>query len=54
MLGFRARYLGGDFVLQADEIAEAAWFGRDELPLVPPTMSIAGRMIEQWSAATPT
>jgi NAD+ diphosphatase len=51
MVGFRARYLGGDFVLQADEIAEAGWFGRDELPMTPPTMSIAGRMIEHWSTA---
>jgi NAD+ diphosphatase len=51
MVGFRARYLEGEFVLQADEIAEAGWFGRDELPMVPPTMSIAGRMIQQWATA---
>jgi NAD+ diphosphatase len=51
MVGFRARYRGGDFVLQADEIAEAGWFARDDLPTVPPTMSIAGRMIEDWATA---
>ena len=50
MVGFRARYQGGDLVLQEDEIAEADWFGPDELPMVPPTMSIAGRMIEAWVA----
>ena len=50
MVGFRARYVAGDFVLQADEIAEAGWFAPDELPMVPPTMSIAGRMIEAWVA----
>jgi NAD+ diphosphatase len=50
MVGFRARYLSGEFVLQEDEIAEAGWFGPDELPTVPPTMSIAGRMIEAWRA----
>jgi NAD+ diphosphatase len=49
MVGFRARYLGGDLVLQEDEIAEAAWFAPDELPMIPPTMSIAGRMIEEWA-----
>lgn len=49
MVGFRARYRAGELVLQEDEIAEAGWFGPDELPMVPPTMSIAGRMIEQWA-----
>ena len=52
MVGFRARYRGGDLVLQADEIAEAGWFGPDELPTTPPTMSIAGRMIEHWATTT--
>jgi NAD+ diphosphatase len=50
MVGFRARYVAGEFELQADEIAEAGWFAPDELPTVPPTMSIAGRMIEAWGA----
>lgn len=50
MVGFRARYAGGDLVLQEDEIAEAGWFRPDALPLVPPAMSIAGRMIEAWAA----
>ncbi len=48
MIGFRARYVSGDFVLQTDEIAEAGWFAPDELPTVPPAMSIAGRMIDAW------
>lgn len=51
MIGFRARYVSGDFVLQEDEIAEAGWFAHDDLPMVPPSMSIAGRMIEDWVAA---
>lgn len=51
MVGFRARYAGGDLVLQEEEIAEAGWFAPDDLPGVPPTMSIAGRMIEAWAAA---
>ena len=50
MVGFRARYGGGELVLQEDEIAEAGWFGPGELPMTPPTMSIAGRMIVEWSA----
>ena len=50
MLGFRARYVSGELVLQEEEIAEAAWFTADDLPMVPPSMSIAGRMIEAWAA----
>jgi NAD+ diphosphatase len=50
MVGFVARYLGGELVLQEDEIAEAGWFGPDELPTTPPVMSIAGRMIDAWAA----
>jgi NAD+ diphosphatase len=54
MVGFRARYRGGDLVLQADEIAEAGWFCPDDLPMTPPTMSIAGRMIAEWAGTAPT
>ena len=52
MVGFRARYRSGDLVLAADEIAEAGWFGPGELPSVPPSMSIAGRMIEAWASSS--
>jgi NAD+ diphosphatase len=52
MIGFRARYVSGDFVLQEDEIVEANWYTADDLPMVPPNMSIAGRMIEDWAGAT--
>jgi NAD+ diphosphatase len=50
MVGFRARYESGELVLQEDEIVEAGWFAPDDLPMVPPTMSIAGRMIQAWAA----
>lgn len=48
MIGFRVNYAGGDIVLQEDEIMDANWYRKDDLPMVPPTMSIAGRIIEQW------
>jgi NAD+ diphosphatase len=54
MVGFTARYRSGELVLQEGEIAEAGWFGPDELPTVPPSMSIAGRMIEAWAARSST
>ena len=50
MIGFRARYLSGELDLQEDEIAEAGWFAHDDLPMIPPTMSIAGRMLSAWVA----
>ena len=50
MVGFRARYASGDLVLQEDEIAEARWFARDDMPIIPPPMSIGRRMIDGWLA----
>lgn len=47
MMGFYARYVGGDIRCQEHEIEEAAWFKLDALPQVPPTESLSGRMIAQ-------
>jgi NAD+ diphosphatase len=52
MLGFTARYAGGDIVLQEEEIVDAKWFRADDLPPIPRgRMSIAGWMIETWLAS---
>jgi NAD+ diphosphatase len=48
MVGFRVNYTGGDIVCEEAEIMDANWYRKDDLPMVPPTMSIAGRIIEQW------
>jgi NAD+ diphosphatase len=49
MIGFTARYVGGDLVLQEDEIVAAEWFRADRLPPCPKGgMSIAGWLIEDW------
>ncbi len=57
MLGFRAEATGGlDIRVDADEIAEARWYSRDDLRaaianvelLLPPPVSIAHRIIESW------
>jgi NAD+ diphosphatase len=57
MLGFRARATGSlEIRVDADEIAEARWFSRDELRAsiasgeirLPPPVSIAHRIIESW------
>ncbi len=50
MLGFRATYAGGDLVLDEGEILDAQWHGPDDLPMIPPGMSIARRLIDAWVA----
>ena len=60
MLGFRADAPAGqDIVVDREEIAEAYWFSRDELLAaikareiaLPPPVSIARQIIEQWYGA---
>ncbi len=48
MLGFTARWVSGDIAVDEGELVDAKWFGRDELPAVPPSMSIARWLIDQW------
>lgn len=48
MLGFLADYAGGTLVLQKAEIEDAQWFRRDNLPALPPSWTIAWRMIQAW------
>lgn len=48
MLGFHARYAGGEIVVDGEEIADARWFGPDGLPDIPGRISIARRLIEDW------
>jgi NAD+ diphosphatase len=57
MVGFTARTLEEELVLDEREIAEAAWFARGELGwsvrsgrvALPPRVSIARRLIEDWN-----
>ncbi len=48
MLGFTASWAGGELACDPVEIAEAGWYAPDDLPPVPPAMSIARRMIDDW------
>ena len=50
MVGFTARWDGGDLVPQASELADAGWFLPDALPNLPPPPSIARRLIDAWAA----
>ena len=48
MVGFTAEWSAGEIACQAGEIAEARWFAPDELPDIPPGISIARRLIDDW------
>jgi NAD+ diphosphatase len=48
MVGFVAQHAGGEIVVDGDEIKDARWFRADELPLVPPKLSIARKLIDAW------
>ncbi len=48
MIGFNARYAGGEIELEDAEIGDAKWFTPDDLPLLPGKISIARRLIDDW------
>jgi NAD+ diphosphatase len=51
MVGFIGRWAGGEIQVDRGEIAEAAWFtARRMPPALPPTVSIARRMIDAFLA----
>jgi NAD+ diphosphatase len=50
MIGYTADYAGGEIKVDGKEIAEARWFQADALPSIPPKLSIARRLIDQWLA----
>lgn len=48
MVGFTARYAGGEIAIDTSELVDARWFARDGLPELPPPFSIARQIIEMW------
>ena len=46
MIGFTARYAGGEIVPDPAEIADAGWFEKDRLPAIPPRGTISRRLID--------
>ena len=49
MVGFTADYAGGDIHIQHEELQNVAWFHRDHLPKLPEKLSIARRLIDDWT-----
>ncbi len=50
MVGFTAEYAGGDIRVDGQEIVEASWFTPDNLPRIPPRLSIARQLIDAFIA----
>ena len=50
MIAFTAEYAGGEVTPDGNEIAEAHWFEPDNLPKLPPSISISRRLIDTVSA----
>ena len=48
MLGFTARYAGGELKSDGTEIEDARWFTRDTLPILPGSASVSRYLIELW------
>lgn len=46
MIAYTAEYAGGELTPNGHEIAEASWFTADNLPQLPPRVSIARALIE--------
>jgi NAD+ diphosphatase len=46
MIGFTARWAGGDIVIDGEEIVEAGWYSVENLPPIPGRISIARRLID--------
>ena len=49
MIGFQANHLSGEIALGDGELAEAGWYGHDDLPEIPAKLSIARRLIDDWA-----
>lgn len=48
MVGFTARYTGGDIRLDEEELDDARWFSANALPSLPPPLSLSRQIIDRW------
>lgn len=47
MIAFRAEYRDGELDFDPDELADAQWFDIDDLPALPPRLSIARALLDE-------
>ncbi len=48
MIGFTADWAEGEIAIDPNELSDAKWFRADELPQIPPPLSIARQLIDAW------
>ncbi|MDD3918042.1 MAG: NAD(+) diphosphatase, partial [Synergistaceae bacterium] len=48
MLGFTARWASGEIVPDGVEIGDADWFTPENMPEIPPSISISRKLIDHW------
>lgn len=48
MIGFEATWASGDIEIDETEIVDAGWYRPDDLPMIPPSLSIARTLIDRW------
>jgi NAD+ diphosphatase len=48
MVGFTAEWVSGEINIDPTEIVDAQWFTREAMPPIPPTISIARKLIDAW------
>jgi NAD+ diphosphatase len=50
MIAFMAEWESGEIKVDEEEIVDAKWVSADALPMIPPPISIARRLIDAWIA----
>jgi NAD+ diphosphatase len=48
MIAFTAHWESGEIAVDPAELSDAKWFRADELPMIPPPLTIARRLIDAW------
>jgi NAD+ diphosphatase len=48
MIGFTATWASGEIEIDPEEIVDAGWFAAGALPMIPPGLSIARWLIDDW------
>lgn len=51
MIGFTARYTGGQIRPDQTEIDQAGWFRFDQLPELPARLSLSRQLIDRWASS---
>lgn len=52
MIAFQADYCSGEIQIDPQELEEARWFDRDQLPLLPPPSTLSRKLIEDFLRRT--